>query len=293
LTNPEVQQPETVVGPDWFPVSDVGDRPTPARFDHLDRSSLAPVARGRWRRRRSEIDDRSGRRVLDRQQLHVVTARRMDDAGRGHGERLQPGRGGHGDESGGQQYGHQHGGRHDAAPEHQHRYDDDNGTPRARTTAAAAAVVGRRRRRRRRRRPAVVVMVVVRLRLLRRVSAVLVVPVLVVVLFLLLLLLLLLMVMVVMVQMGPVARGHCSATRWRFVLAARRGWRTVVRLRQYCVLELGHHIAGAVLGAHRLEHAAAAASSNRTCPADTCVIKKTERLFFNTTVIDHYYYYYY
>lgn len=148
LTNPEVQRPETVVGPDRFPVSDVGDRPTPARSDRLDRSSLAPVARGRRRRRRrrrSEIDDRAGRRVLDRQQLHVVAARRMDDAGRGHGERLQPGRGGHGDESGGQQYGHQHGGRHDAAPEHQHSYDDDNGAPRARTTAAAT-VVGRRRR---------------------------------------------------------------------------------------------------------------------------------------------------
>lgn len=242
------------------------------------------MARGRRRRRRrSEIDDRAGRRVLDRQQLHVVAARRMDDAGRGHGERLQPGRRGHGDESGGQQYGHQHGGRHDAAPEHQHRYDDDNGAPRARATTAAATVVGRRRRRRRRRRPAVVVMMVVRLRLLRRVSAVLVVPVLV-----LLFLLLLLMVMVVMVQMGPVARGHCSATRWRFVLAARRGWRTVVRLRQYRVLELGHQIAGAVLGAHRLEHAAAA--SNRTCPADTCAIKQTGRLFFNITIIDYYYY---
>lgn len=148
MTNPEVQRPETtVVGPDRFPVSDVGDRPTPARFDHLDRSSLAPVARGRRRRRwRSEIDDRAGRRVLDRQQLHVVAARRMDDAGRGHGERLQPGRGGHGDESGGQQYGHQHGGRHDAAPEHQHRYDDDDGAPRARTTTTATTVVGRRRR---------------------------------------------------------------------------------------------------------------------------------------------------
>lgn len=105
-----------------------------------------------------------------------------------------------------------------------------------------------------------VVVMVVRLRLRRRVPVVLVIPVLVVVLLLFLLLLMLLLWLVVMVvvvvQMVTVARGR-RATGRRFFLAARHGRRTVVCLRQYRVLELSHQVTGAMLGAHRLEHAAA------------------------------------
>jgi len=119
------------------------------------------------------------------------------------------------------------------------------------------------------------VVMVVRLSLRRRVPAVLVVPVLVVVLLFLLLLLLLelVVVMVVVVQMGPMARGRRAARRW-FFLATRRGRRAVVCLRQYRVLELGHHVTGAMLGAHRLEHAAAV-MSNGTGPVDTYETNKT------------------
>jgi hypothetical protein len=89
-----------------------------------------------------------------------------------------------------------------------------------------------------------------------------VVMVLLLLVVLLLLLLLLLMVVVVVVvvvvvlvlqQVVPVLVVAVHVRR--LVLAAgRRRRRTIVRLRQYRVLELGGQIAGAVLGAHRFEH---------------------------------------
>lgn len=124
----------------------------PSTLQPLDRlrlgrgASLPSVGgRRRWRWRWPlllKLEHSAGRRLHDRQQLHVVAAGRMYDAGRGHRERLQPRRRGRGHQPGGQQYGHQHGGHHDAAAEHQHGYDDYDGAPSPGTTTATT--VGRR-----------------------------------------------------------------------------------------------------------------------------------------------------
>lgn len=239
VPDPEVQRSETGGGRSGREtVAEVNGRP-PRPFDVRHDRTPSPSVRGRLQRRRGgrpflygfELDDSAGRRVFDRQQLHVVAAGRMYDAGRGHGERLQSGRSGHGrHQPGGQQYGHQHGGRHDAAPEHQHDYDDYDGAP-----GAGAAAVGRRRR------PAVVVVMVVVLLLVLEILVLVVVVVLVA-------RLLISLRLMVMLAVGSAQR---------LVLAARRRRRTVVRLRQYRILELGRQVTRAVLRAHRLQHGSA------------------------------------
>lgn len=173
--------------------------------------------------------------MFDGQQLHVIAAGRVYDARRGHGERLQPGRRGHGrHEPGGQQDGHQHGGRDDAAPEHQHGYDDEHGAP--------GATVGRR--------PTMVMMVMMLLLLL--------------VLLMILKLVVVVLVLFILVVLLTAVVGR---ERWRrFVLTAGHGRRTVVRLRQYRVLELGRRVTGPVLGAHRLEHRPADTPAPRADP---------------------------